>query len=86
MLGKRANAIAQVAQQRVDPRQTAPFANGLPRLLCATQANQRPPSRFIGAESGPHAIVRVHRDVALQLLLKLILSSPTTQQAKPQCS
>jgi hypothetical protein len=57
MLAQRAQAVGEVAHERLEPGQRSPLAMRLPRLLCTAEANKRLTACFLRAQACTDAIV-----------------------------
>ena len=68
---KSAQGVAHIAQQILKPRQSAPLAMRLPRLLHAAKANQRLPPRFFRSQARANAFLGVHGHVAFEFGIKV---------------
>ena len=80
VFGQPAQAVAEVAYERLQPRQSAPLAISLPGLLRAAEANERLAAGFLGTQTGADAVVGVHRQVAGEFGLEVTVALRLAQQ------
>ena len=75
-----ADAVAEVASQRLDQRDAAPVAVGLLGLLDAAKRDQRLPPRLAGRHAGAQVVVDVQLQVAGELFVELALTARTAEE------
>ncbi len=76
-------AIADIPEQRFEPRNAAAVAIALFRLLQAAELDERLATRFFGSHPAPEIVLDMHLDMALELLGQLAVLSPFVNQAAP---
>jgi hypothetical protein len=81
MFAERTHSMSDVAPERLQPRQAAPFSIGLAGLLRAAEADEGLTAGFLRAEARTKAVFNVHGQVGFKFGREFLFSATGAQQA-----